>query len=352
MLRHIRTVAGVLLSVFLLWFLFRDTDWRVLFTNLRQVNVSWLLLALTLSFGSLFARVQRWSYVVRASQPATFRSMFSATQIGMLVNLLIPARLGDVVRGYVLASLAKIPFTRSLTMVALDRINDIVALVTVLLISLLSFPSNADIEFGAGAFGNAEPFVVSSSIIQPVALSLTGALFVVILILVFLYFWQDIVLRFLGKVVEPISSKLAAWLRAMFVNFAAGMHIFKSRTQMAKSILWSLATWGLVLLSLAALLKAFHLEFPWYGPILMLAILGVFTSVTVTPGMVGQYHVPVVASLLMILPGMDVNEAKAVAIVAHLLAILPPVILGVYSMLSEQLQIHDLIPRWYTKAVE
>lgn len=77
----------------------------------------------------------------------------------------------------------------------------------------------------------------------------------------------------------------------------------------------------------------------------MLAILGVFTSVTVTPGMVGQYHVPVVASLLMMAPGMDVNEAKAFALVAHLVAFVPPVLLGVAAILNEKLQIRDLVPR-------
>jgi len=352
MLRHTRTVVGVLLSIFLLWFLFRDTDWQVLSSVLRQVDVSWLLLAFFLSFSSFVIRVQRWSYVVRATQPATFRSMFSATQIGLLVNCLVPARIGDVVRAYVLANLEKISFTRSLTLVALDRINDILALVTVLLIALLSFPSDVDIEFAVGAFGNAEPFVVSSSLMQPVTVSLIGALFIVIAILVFLYFRQDIVLRFLDRVVEPLSPQTAAWLSTMFLNFATGMHIFRSGLQMAKAILLSLVTWGLVVLSLAALLKAFHLEFPWYGPFLMLAILGVFTAVTVTPGMVGQYHVPVVASLLMILPGMNVNEAKAVAIVAHLVALLPPVVLGVYSMLSEKLHIYDLIPERDKKKVD
>ena len=351
MLRHTRTILGVLLSIFLLWFLFRDTDWRVLVTILRQVDAGWLLLALLLAFGSSLARVQRWSYVVRAAQPATFRSMFSATQIGLLVNLLIPARLGDLVRGYVLSSLAKISFTRSLTLVALDRINDIFALVTVLLIALFSFPSNVDIKFAAGAFGNVEPFEVSSSLIQPFAVSLIGALFLVIVVLVFLYFRQDIILRLLARLLEPVSTRAAALLRAMFLNFAAGMHVFRSGMQMAKSILLSLVTWGLVALSLAAILKAFHLEFPWYGPFLMLAMLGVFTSVTVTPGLVGQYHIPVIASLLMIFPGMDVNETKAVAIVAHLVALLPPVVLGVYSMLSEQLHIHNLIPGRSAKGV-
>ena len=352
MLRHTRTVVGVMVSVFLLWFLFRDTDWQVLSSVLRQVSVSWLFLALFFSFSSSFARVQRWSYVVRAAQPATFRSMFSATQIGLLVNLLIPARLGDLARGYVLSSLAKISFTRSLTLVALDRINDIFALVTVLLIALLSFPRDVNIEFAAGAFGISEPFTVSSSLIQPVTVSLIGALVMVMIILGFLYFRQNIVLRFLENIIEPVSSKVANWLRTMFLNFAAGMHIFRSGIQMTKALVLSLITWGLVAVSLAALLKAFHLDFPWYGPFLMLAILGVFTAVTVTPGLVGQYHVPVVASLLMILPGMNVNEAKAVAIVAHLLAILPPVILGVYSMLREQLHIHDLNPKRRTKMFE
>lgn len=344
MLQNARILAGVLLCAFLLWFLFRGTNWQALGSALLNVDAGWLLLAFMLSFSSLFARVRRWSFVIRATYPASFGSMFAATQIGMLVNSLTPARMGDVVRGYVLATLEKISFARSLTMVALDRINDVFALLVVLLIALFSYPGNSDIEFAPGVFGNADPFVVSSSLIRPVAVSLTAALFVIILILVFLYFRQDVVLKVLDRIVRPVSSRAAKWLKTLFLNFADGMHIFRSATQLARSILWSLITWGLVALSLAALFKAFHLDFPWFGPFLMLAILGVFTSVTVTPGLVGQYHVPVVASLLMILPDMNVDEAKAVAIIAHLIALLPPVVLGVYCMVSQQLHFSDLIP--------
>ena len=275
--------------------------------------------------------------------------MFSATQIGVLVNIVIPARIGDVVRGYVLGRLVNIPFARSITLVALDRINDILALVTVLFVTLMAFPSDRDIEFATGTFNNVEPFIVSSSLIQPVALILTIFLLVVILMLVFLYFQQDLVLRLLDKVVGSVSTRLASVLHSMFLNFAEGMHIFRSASEMAKSFLFSLITWGLVALSLAVLLNAFHLDYPWYAPLLMLSILGVFTSVTVTPGLVGQYHIPVVASLLMVLPSMDSDEAKAVAIVAHLVALIPPTTLGIYSMLREHLRITDLIPEQLTK---
>jgi len=348
--KYIQIIIGVLLSLFLLWFLFRGTDWQALNTTLRQVNLSWLTLSLVLSFSSFFARVQRWSYVVRASHPASFRSMFSAVQIGLLVNSVIPARIGDVVRGYVLARLIKIPFTRTITLVALDRINDVLALVTVLFVTLMVFPSNRDIEFAAGAFGNAEPFIVSSSLIQPVALILAFLLMAIIVILVFLYFQQDLILRLLDKFAGFFSMKLPSGLHSMFLNFAAGMHIFRSGIEMTKSFLFSLLTWGLLVLSIAALLNAFQLDYPCYAPLLMLAILGVFTSVTVTPGLVGQYHIPVVASLLMVMPSMGSDEAKAVAIAAHLVALIPPVALGIFSLFREQLRIIDLIPKQLKKS--
>ncbi len=349
MSKSAQAIIGVLLSAFLLWFLFRGTDWQALNATLRQVNLAWITLSLALSFSSFFARVQRWSYVVRASHPASFRSMFSATQIGVLVNSFIPARVGDVVRGYVLGRLINIPFARSITLVALDRINDVLALVTVLFVTLMAFPSNRDIEFATGTFNNAEPFIVSSSLIQPVALVLTIFLSLVILMFVFLYFQQGLVLRLLDKAAGSVSTQLASGLHTTFLNFAAGMHIFRSANEMVKSVLFSLLTWGLVALSLAALLNAFHLDFPWYAPLLMLSILGVFTSVTVTPGLVGQYHIPVVASLMMVIPSMDSDEAKAVAIVAHLVALIPPAALGIFSMFREQLRITDLIPGQLTK---
>lgn len=341
--RHTRTLVSVLLGVCLVWFLFRNTDWQTLGTSLRQVHTGWLGLALAMSFGSCFTRVQRWSYVVRASYPASFRDMFSATQIGMLVNCVVPAQLGEVVRAYVLASRAKIPLTGSLTLVALDRINDIFALAVVLLIALLAFPKDTDIEFAAGAFGNSEAFTISSSLIEPVAIGLIVILAVVILILLVLYFKQDSVLGALDKITRPIWPRLANWLRDFLSNIAAGMHIFRSARQMAKSVLFSLLTWGMVALSLAALLSAFHLAFPWYAPILLLAILGLLTSVIVTPGLVGQYHVAVVAGLLMMFPLIDFNHAKAVAIVAHGVALTPPIILGIYCLAREKLNMRELI---------
>jgi uncharacterized protein (TIRG00374 family) len=341
---RVRTVIGVLLGVVLLWILFRGTDWKVLQAAIGRAEPGWLLMALALGFASLFVRVQRWSYVVRATHPATFRSLFSAVQIGLAVNLAVPARLGDLVRGLVLARLTRMSLARSIALVALDRINDILALVSVLLVTVAAFPTDTDIHFASDTFGNPEPFVVSSSLIRPTAIALGIGLLVATLLLVLLYFSQSYVIALLDRTIGRVSATLADRLRTTFLNAADGMHVFRSAADLVKAALFSLLTWALVALSLAAILRAFHLEFPWYGPLLVLSILGVFTSVTVTPGMVGQYHVPVVAALLMIAPRMDPSEAKAVAIAAHVVAVIPPTVLGLYSMLREGLRVSDLAP--------
>jgi len=52
----------------------------------------------------------------------------------------------------------------------------------------------------------------------------------------------------------------------------------------------------------------------------------------------------IVAGLLMTVPATDPTAAKAVAIVAHLLATLPIAVLGVYSILLERLRLTDLRP--------
>jgi len=79
-------------------------------------------------------------------------------------------------------------------------------------------------------------------------------------------------------------------------------------------------------------LTAFSIDFPWFTPFLVLAMVAVFISVPVTPGVVGQYHIPIVACLLLAIPGMEPSEAKAVAIVAHILCLIPIAVLGVFCL--------------------
>ena len=186
---------------------------------------------------------------------------------------------------------------------------------------------------------------MSNALIKPTATGLTVFVCIILLVIVFLYTNQKVVLRAVDCTLGAFSKKFAERIRRVFLNIVGGMRIFRSAPDMAKCTFFSLLAWTGNGMSLALTLTAFGIEYPWYTPIMMLALIAVFISVPITPGMVGQYHIAVIAGLLLAVPGIIVSEAKAVALVAHLIALTPVISLGVFCLLLEGFSFLDLISR-------
>jgi hypothetical protein len=74
----------------------------------------------------------------------------------------------------------------------------------------------------------------------------------------------------------------------------------------------------------------------------MVTLLAVFISVPGAPGLVGQYHMPIVITLAMLVPDMNLDHAKAFAIVAHAMNLPPIIVTAAYAMYVERLGVGDL----------
>jgi len=336
--KQVQTLVGLAIGAFFLWLVFRRTDWGAVLASIRGIQKGWLLLSLLVLLGSFFSRVQRWSYIVRAGNSATFRSMFSATQIGFLANFTLPGRVGEVVRAVVLSRLARMPFSKCFAMVALDRVTDVIGLIAVLLVSTVAFRPGEDIKLPADIYGKPIP----ANIIRTGAVGASLFLVVVMGVLVLVYVNQRIVLRAVDRSVSMVSRRLARWAHGLLEQFAQGLHVFRSASDMAKAILLSLVTWALLLVSGACALAAFDFSWPWYAPFMMLGVGAVVNSLPGAPGFVGQFHFAVVVALKLTIPTLDTADAQAVAIVMHLLNLLPIAILGVFCLMWEDFRLVEL----------
>ena len=83
-------------------------------------------------------------------------------------------------------------------------------------------------------------------------------------------------------------------------QFAQGLHVFRSASDVAKSVSWGLITWGLFSLSNAVALSAFGYPYPWYAPFVVAAIVSVVVSLPVAPVFIGQFHFAFVVGLDLI----------------------------------------------------
>ena len=160
---------GLAVSLLCLWLAFRGLElgqvWRAL-TEARY----WLLLpALALYFGGVWVRAVRWGYLLRPVTPAPpgapavrlpSSRLFPIVVIGYMANDVLPARLGEVVRCYVLRCREGVPVSAGLGTVLLERVMDGMVMLAFMAVALPLLPfsaalyqlmAGAGLVFGVGA---------------------------------------------------------------------------------------------------------------------------------------------------------------------------------------------------------
>jgi hypothetical protein len=336
MKRRIQILIGVIIGLGLLYFLFRSADWKAVYASIRNASVGLLALALLLLTPVFFTRAQRWSYIVRSTGWVPFRPIFSASQIGFFAIFLLPARLGEIVRAVALSKLAKLPFSKCMAMVAVDRLTDLVALLVVIFVALLGYAPTGDITIAKEVFGGRNDFTFAAARIQQAEVNAIILMVVLVATLVLIYLKPAPMLSLSDRCFGVISKRLAARMRGYLEHFVDGLSIFRSASDMAKAVLFSLVTWGFYLLALVLCLVAFHVRFPWYTPFLIEVLVAAAISVPAAPGFVGQFHVAIVAGLKLTVPDVDLSQAVAIALVAHVINMIPVVLAGGFCLFWER----------------
>jgi len=340
--RALQVMAGALVAVLLMWLLLRGVSWQELRGSLGKIRWGWLFVAQVPIWISFFLRIQRWSYVVRAVHPATFRAMFSSTQLAFLVNFTIGMRLGELVRPLVLGRLTGMSFAKAMAVNALDRVNDLIGLIAVMLVAVIAFRPDHDIVLPAGTFGLKDPLTIPQSIVVTGGEGSAVFLVAIMAALVLIYLNQKLMLRITSAVVGLVSTKLAKFACHLVEQFADGLHVFRNIGDMAKSIGFGLLVWACFLLSYILFFRAFGIEGPWYAAFIVQVLLAFFVSAPGVPGMVGQFHMPIVVGMLMAIPNVALPDCIALAIVVHIANMVPLTVLGAYALSIEGLNLSEL----------
>ena len=342
MKKHLQTIIGIFIGLILLWVLFRDTNWTEVGAAIKNIHWGWLALAHIPLVMSFVTRVIRWKYIVNSVTPTSIRNLASATQIGFLANFTLPARAGEAVRALVLTRLTGIPFSKTFAYVALDRVTDLFGLIAVMLVAIFAFQPDTAVVIPAATFSTPQDITFPPELYKTGAYGIGLFLLAIIGSFVMLYIKKTFFISLVEKVAGKFSKKLADLGVTILTHFAEGLEVFKSPRDMFLAIFFSLCTWTMPILIFWATLEAFHIDAPWYTPFVMQSILSVFIAVPGAPGFVGQYHVPIVITLVMIVSGINIDQAKAYAIVNHIIQLPPILIVGVYFLITDDFSITAL----------
>src|SRR5579862_6264774 len=142
-----RGALGIVLSAGLLAWVLSQIPLTQVWAVLRSSNL--LLFAAAAFFATICVplRAIRWRPILDPVAPRLpYGPLWRASAIGMMVNNVVPARVGEVARAYALTrEEPQVPFSASLASLAVDRLFDafVVLVLTVIPMFLPSFPKGA-----------------------------------------------------------------------------------------------------------------------------------------------------------------------------------------------------------------
>jgi uncharacterized protein (TIRG00374 family) len=305
-----RWLPGVIISLIAIILIIKFVDFGRLVQALRTANY-WLLLAfLGVSVAWLLVRGVVWRTLLR--NKASYRDSFFTICEGYLLNNLLPFRLGELGRAFLLGRKAHLDFMEVLPTILIERA--------------------VDLAFSAVILLSAIPFVVGADSARNAAIIL-GV--VVVLGLIGLYFlvrrreWALILYNRLAGG-RPALQKLG---ERFVVPLFTGLGILTDSGLFVRFFLWMILDWAIGIAQYYLLLLAF---FPQTQLTWVLFVLGVFAfgnAIPSLPGAVGTYEGAIVWSLSLV--AGDQSTALAVAIVGHLANYLVTGALGIYGLSTE-----------------
>ena len=314
--RTFLTVFGFTVSIVLLYFSLRGIEFREIWATLGRTNpllafVPLVFIAIAISLSSF-----RWSKV--AGTTVRFRETFTALLIGMFINNVLPARLGEVARGYVLSHKKNLSFTYALSTVLLDRFFDLTGL---LLITFLFFPRSS------------LPPRVSEGIY-----AIIGVLVICVLMLILLS-RQSFTNR-LSKRFTTIEKSFLSRFARRAVEIQENLQRIGSPLTIIFFVIISFFVWLSMSMALWAVIRALGVPISIRYIPFVCALLNIGITIPSSPGYVGVYQF----LLVYLLSIFDVPryEGFAISILYHASWYIPYTIVGFGLTLREHLRIRDI----------
>src|SRR5205809_1046740 len=133
---YLKHLSILLVTVALIALFLRQADMSAVGRELARAHLGGVLIALLASVGTFICRTFRWQYLLLPSGRVPFGPAFRATVIGFGANAMLPGRVGEVLRPYLLARKTGLDPTATLATIVLERALDIITLLLLFALSV------------------------------------------------------------------------------------------------------------------------------------------------------------------------------------------------------------------------
>ena len=323
----IKLVAGIGISLFFIVLLFRKIDFAQLLSTLKSLEWNYLVAAIMVTFVSYLLRAVRWHYLLLPLKKASPRNLLAATIICYMANNLLPARLGEFIRAYLLAQKEDLEVSPVFATLVVDRLFDGFSVLFILLFTFFTVKLPPGME-------SVEQGLVTGGYV-------TFALYIaVIIFLVFLKKRTVATIALTSTLLKPFPAALSSRIIPILGSFISGIRLTSNPRELFALVFSSALIWGTAVWPVDLLLKAFRIDLPLTASMFILVFLVFAVMVPASPGYIGTYHAACMYGLMAF--NVPKELALSVAIVIHSINFFPIILAGFFFLWRDGISFSSL----------
>ncbi len=288
----------------MVWAAFRGEDWSAFFERAGRMNLSFLWAYLGLYSAAHALRLLRWGVLIRGLGAVKWSDVFAIGAVGYMCIMVLPLRLGEFVRPYLVRGKAGVTASGAMATVLVERVIDGLLLVAMFFFFVSFLPDSG------------HPAVATVRLSGYLAGSFFGGALAILVAAYFRRRWTVGLILSLGKRVHPGLAEKAVRLLEAFLD---GLRILPDRPRISLFIASTFVYWGALGACMKLMADAANMnDLTWLGAYALLAILTVGIMVPAGPGFSGTFELAVKAGLsLLVLSDESMANSAVYILVLH-----------------------------------
>jgi uncharacterized protein (TIRG00374 family) len=301
-------------SVFIIWVLFYELDWRAVTAALNQANYFWVTAGIIVTIVAIFTRTWRWKVLLYRFDTHTF-GLMTALLIGQAVNLVLPLRSGDVMRVIWFREIYGSSGTEALGTVAIEKVWDVLALLLcgILMIFIMPLPATY------------VQTVWTTSIL----------LIIGVVILITVIRWRQKIVDIIVKWTQNLSPRIRIIVLPRIEEFLRGIEVIKQSRVSTQVFFITLAVWLFYIITNWTIMAAFGV-YSFSAAILLMATLMSGNMIVPIPGRLGVFEAVVIGTLSL----YDVprDTSLAIGLVLHMVSMGTPMVAAIFLAIANTIR--------------
>ena len=307
-------VFGILLLVALIWWTGIDR----IGAAIGSASPLWLAAAAAVILPAYILRAIRWKLLLYpVKKTVRVSTTFWSTAVGFMVNTLIPIRLGEFVRAYILGEKEGTGFAPGLSSIVVERTLDLIGLLSIGIVTMFLLSGQAGLSR------------LAVDIFTAVGIFIALVLAVIIVGIKKESMIIGLLTRITSKI--PIIKKYTARIADFASSLISGLQGLSQNPKMfAANISLTWILWLIYTSAIYFTFIAFNSSISFIAAILGGTLMSLSHILPATPGYVGSYEAFWMVIFLAL--GVPENLLLATAVISHLVGMLPIIILGCVSV--------------------